>query len=299
MRRKERKRYRIAILVSMVVAFFLGRCSVTGCGDDGDEKVEQSDSTTIVAENQTIEVDSEKENEPVAEEDTTQSIEYDTVAMESEEAIAVLTQPHDAKWDNFLEINDEEVAQPLKTNFRGRRSEVFNDSNYVHLEAAEAVGIVPITDMASAWNLSKPVKLIASCQEYYLDELTHSYPFLVPEAEKLLKDIGARFNQLLWERGKSKYRMKVTSVLRTPETIKDLMRRNKNAVEVSAHQYATTFDISYSKFIKDSKDNPRTFANLSELLSEVIQEFHTQGRCYVKYEAKQSCFHITVRPTKK
>ena len=296
MRRKERKRYRIAILVSMVVAFFLGRCSVTGCSD-GDEKVEQSDSTTIVADNQAIEADSEVEKELVAEEDTTQSIEYDTVAMESEEAIAILKRTHDAKWDNFLEVNDDEVAQPLKTNFRGRRSEVFNDSNYVHLEAAEAVGIVPITDMASAWNLSKPVKLIASCQEYYLDELTHSYPFLVPEAEKLLKDIGARFNQLLWERGKSKYRIKVTSMLRTPETIKDLMRRNKNAVEVSAHQYATTFDISYSKFIKDSKDNPRTFANLSELLSEVIQEFHTQGRCYVKYEAKQSCFHITVRPT--
>lgn len=298
MRRKERKRYRIAILVSMVVAFFLGRCSVSGCGD-GDDKVEQCDSTTIIAENQAVEVDLEEEKESVEEEDTTQLIEYDTVSMDAEEAIAVLTRPRDTKWDNFLEINDDEVAQPLKTNFRGRRSEVFNDSNHVQLEAAKIMGIVPVTDMASAWNLSKPVKLIASCQEYYLEELTHSYPFLVPEAEKLLKEIGARFNQLLWERGKSKYRIKVTSVLRTPETIKDLMRRNKNAIAVSTHQYATTFDISYSKFIKDSKDNPRTFANLSELLSEVIQEFHTQGRCYVKYEAKQSCFHITVRPAKK
>ena len=153
--------------------------------------------------------------------------------------------------------------------------------------------------MASAWNLRRPVVKIASCEEYYLDDLTHSYPFLVPEAAQLLKDIGARFNKLLWERGQSKYRIKVTSVLRTPETIRSLMRRNVNAVEVSAHQYATTFDVSYSKFIKDSKENPRTFGNLADLLSEVLQDFQDEGRCYVKYEGKQSCFHITVRPTKK
>ena len=77
------------------------------------------------------------------------------------------------------------------------------------------------------------------------------------------------------------------------------MNHNPNAVAVSTHQYGTTFDISYSRFIRDQKENPRTFQNLSQLLSEVLLEFQTQGRCYVKYEGKQSCFHITVRQQNK
>lgn len=231
--------------------------------------------------------------------DAIETIEVDTIECDGSKAVKILQSSPDKKWDKIPEINDSSVAQPLKTKFSGSRSETFNDSNHVQLVAAEAVGIVPITDMKSAWNLSKPLELIASCEEYYLEELTHSYPFLVPEAAKLLKDIGARFNQLLWERGKSKYRIKVTSVLRTPETIRDLMKRNKNAVAMSAHQFGTTFDISYSKFIRDAEANPRTFENLSALLAEVLYEFQSQGRCYVKYESKQSCFHMTVRPSTK
>lgn len=231
--------------------------------------------------------------------DTIAVVEVDTVVCDGSEAARILLSSPDEKWDIIPEINDSSVAQPLKTKFSGSRSKTFNDSNYVQLEAAEALGIVPITDMASAWNLSKPIVLIASCEEYYLDELTHSYPYLVPEAAKLLKDIGARFNQLLWERGKSKYRIKVTSVLRTPETIRNLMKRNRNAVAVSAHQFGTTFDVSYSKFVRDAVENPRTFENLSALLSEVLYEFQSQGRCYVKYESKQSCFHMTVRSATK
>lgn len=229
----------------------------------------------------------------------TVEVEVDTVVCDGSKAAEILQMSPDKKWDIIPEINDSSVAQPLKTNFKGSRSETFNDSNHVQLTAAEAMGISPITDMASAWNLSKPLVLVASCEEYYLDELTHSFPFLVPEAAKLLKDIGARFNQLLWERGKSKYRIKATSVLRTPETIRSLMKRNKNAVAVSTHQYGTTFDISYSKFIRDAVENPRTFENLSSLLAEVMKEMQDQGRCYVKFESKQSCFHITVRPTSK
>lgn len=276
----------------MLVSFFLGRCSVNGCSNEKDD-VETIDSTEIIAEAQDNAIAVE-DVEPIDSSD----LEFDTIEVEAEAAVEILKRKPDAKWDNYLAVDDSEVAQPLETHFKGSRSATFNDSNHVQLEAAEAMGIKPITDMSSAWNLSRPVKKLASCEEYYLDELTHSYPFLVPEAEQLLKEIGARFNQLLWERGQSKYRIKVTSVLRTPETIKDLMRRNKNAVAVSTHQYATTFDISYSKFIRDAAENPRTFGDLSALLSEVIYEFHSKGRCYVKFEGKQSCFHITVRPQK-
>ena len=293
MRRAERKKYRIIILVVAIASFILGRCSV----GDNSEDIVNSD----VVDNTEV-VDSATISEDVTQAKETTEVVKETAEvdpskpLDSKTAIEILNRKPDPKWDNFITSNDDAVAQPLETHFTGSRSKIFNDSNHVQLAAAEKMGIKPITNMSDAWNLSRPVKLIASCEEYYLDELTHSYPFLVPEAEKLLKEIGARFNQLLWERGKSKYRIKVTSVLRTSENIKELMKSNTNAIATSTHQYATTFDISYSKFIQDSTENPRTFADLSALLSEVIYEFHTKGRCYVKYEAKQSCFHLTVRP---
>lgn len=282
------------ILVVAVLSFMMGRCS-HGCSEDDEvtQKVETEEVAQVTEATQendeTIDcIDSTKTSLNGDPED----VEYVNLQM----AVDILSAKKDVKWDKTLEIDDSEVAQPLKTYFKGRRPSVFNDSNHVQLVAAEKLGIEPVTDMASAWNLSRPVVKIASCEEYYLEELTHSIPYLVPEAATLLKDIGARFNKLLWERGESKYRIKVTSVLRTPESIDRLMRRNVNAVEVSAHQYATTFDVSYSKFVKDQEANPRTFGNLCDLLSEVLQDFQSQGRCYVKYEGKQSCFHITVRP---
>lgn len=33
---------------------------------------------------------------------------------------------------------------------------------------------------------------------------------------------------------------------------------------------------------------------LKWVLSEVLRDFREQGRCYVKYEVKQGCFHMTV-----
>ena len=130
-----------------------------------------------------------------------------------------------------------------------------------------------------------------------MDSLTHSYPYLVPEAAELLADIGRAFRDSLDARGGGDYRIKVTSMLRTPATVRSLRRVNRNATEESTHQYGTTFDISYSKFICD---NPaatrRTFEDLKNLLGEILYDLRASGRCYVKYEYRQSCFHITVRP---
>lgn len=293
MRKEDRKKVRIIILIVAVVSFILGRCSVGDCdkcGGEDTDKVETSDSSSNKKESKTTEVTEDKATKTESPNITLNS------PFKGKSAVEILNYKPDEKWNSFMESNDDVVAQPLKTNFHGSRSKEFNDSNNIQLEVAKKMGIEPIVDMASTWNLSRPIRKIASCEEYYLDELTHSYPYLVPEAEQLLREMGARFNQLLWERGKSKYRIKVTSVLRTSENIKELKKINSNAIETSTHQYATTFDISYSRFIQDSAENPRTFADLSALLSEVMLEFKNKGRCYIKYEAKQSCFHITVRP---
>lgn len=183
----------------------------------------------------------------------------------------------------------------LRTYFRGSYGRTFNDKNPEHLAAAQAIGIDPIEDVASAWNLSRPVVKIEPCREYYVDSLTHSLPFLVPEAASLLKEIGQRFNDSLASRGGGHYRIRVTSVLRTPQSIAQLRRRNRNASSNSAHRFGTTFDIGYSKFICDSVNIPRTQADLKALLAEILAELQSDGRCYVKHERRQGCFHITAR----
>ena len=115
----------------------------------------------------------------------------------------------------------------------------------------------------------------------------------MPEAEQLLHDIGAAFIDSLESRGGGSYRIKVTSVLRTDESVARLRRVNRNATSTSAHIYGTTFDISYAKFICDSVTVPRTQEDMKNLLGEVMKDMRDRGRCYVKYERKQGCFHIT------
>lgn len=178
----------------------------------------------------------------------------------------------------------------------GPLAKVFNDSNYLQLRASRALGIRPVATPADAWHTTKPLVKLVSNPDFYMDNLTHSMPYLVPEAADLLHDIGKAFNDSLKARGGGAYRIKVTSVLRTPTTVKSLRRRNVNAVPESTHLYGTTFDISHAQFICDNDSVPRTQEDLKNLLAEVLYDMKQKGRCYVKYERKQACFHITARP---
>ena len=180
----------------------------------------------------------------------------------------------------------------------GTLGRVFNDSNYVQLEAAQQIGIKPVGSFKDVWKIDKPIRKVETCREYYIDNLSFSMPYLVPEAADLLTEIGSRFNDSLVARGGGNYRLKVTSILRSNSTVSRLRRRNVNAVEASAHMFGTTFDISYAKFICDSVTVPRTQEDLKNLLAEVLKELRDQEKCYVKYERKQGCFHITARPNK-
>ncbi|MDE6300953.1 MAG: hypothetical protein K2M19_04495 [Muribaculaceae bacterium] len=191
----------------------------------------------------------------------------------------------------------DEGCERIRIRQIGPLRKVFNDSNHVHLEAARALGIDPLKESSAILSIDRPLVTVTSCQEFYLDNLTHSFGYLVPEADELLHEIGRRFNDSLQARGGGAYRMKVTSVLRTPASVRKLRRVNVNATEESTHMFGTTFDISYSKFICDDPEQPhRTFEDLKNLLAEVLYDLRAEGRCYVKYEAKQSCFHITARP---
>ena len=130
--------------------------------------------------------------------------------------------------------------------------------------------------------------------------MSSSIPYLVPRASQLLQHIGRRFLDSLAVKGIPLHTLIVTSVLRTEEDVKRLRRINGNASEQSCHRFGTTFDISYNRYHTVSppgESERRAVRNdtLKFVLSEVLRDARAEGRCFIKYEVKQGCFHITVR----
>ena len=156
------------------------------------------------------------------------------------------------------------------------------------------MGIRPVADK-SRLNKEQLAK-IESGKYYKVDWLTHSVPYLTPSTKELLEKIGEQFQKSLKEQGIEKHRIIVTSVLRTDDDVKELRKVNGNAAANSAHQYATTFDITYVRFDRMSLiGKSTTNQQLANILGEVIKQLRDDGLCYVKYERNQRCFHITSR----
>jgi hypothetical protein len=174
----------------------------------------------------------------------------------------------------------------------------FNDLNAEQLSVAQSVGISPIESRERAAKMIDRLELIQTNEHYLLDSLTHSIPYLVPQADRLLHHIGESFLDSLASKGLNPYRIIVTSVLRTTDDVKRLRRRNGNATQNSAHFYGTTFDISWKRFnqVEDEDGRPMQEVGadtLKMVLSEVLRDAKAEGLCLVKHELKQGCFHIT------
>ena len=177
-----------------------------------------------------------------------------------------------------------------------RRS--FGDLNDVQLKSTNKIR--PIASREEARNLGDRLDEIGPCELYGMDSLTHSIPYLVPKASELLDTIGANFLDSLACKGLNPNRVIVTSVTRTKEDVKRLRRTNGNASMNSCHFYGTTFDISWKRFEKVEDPDGRPMQDVSAdtlklVLSEVLRDLRKADRCYVKYELKQGCFHITAR----
>ncbi len=162
---------------------------------------------------------------------------------------------------------------------------------------AESYGLQPLSDTRSHWQLNRPIVKVTTCADYFLDTLIFSRPYLVPEAAATLREIGHRFRDTIAARGGGDYRIKVTSVLRTPQTVRRLRRRNRNAIDSSVHQLGTTFDISYASFVASSPAPARSVDDLKGILAEVLKAMREENKIWVKYEVGQPCFHITARNT--
>ena len=175
----------------------------------------------------------------------------------------------------------------------------FDDLNPVQLEAAQSLGITPAKCRNDLPRIDRLVPL-KETPELKLDDLTHSVPLMVPEAVRLAQEIGTAFRCQLEADGQPLYRLIVTSVTRTEEDMSELRQRNGNASPHSTHCYGTTLDISWQRFDKIDPEDPRRIEpeELKHLLARVLKAFHEDGRCYIKHERKQACFHITIKEKK-
>lgn len=173
----------------------------------------------------------------------------------------------------------------------------FNDLNDKHIEAAQRLGIKPVASREEAKKATRKMKEIETNDYYEVEELKHSIPYLIPEAEELLEEIGRNFQDSLSNLNASLYKIKVTSVTRTVEDVSKLRKRNVNSSENSAHQYGTTFDISWVRYTKIKEKDPLDIEkdDLKMVLASVLRDLQRADRCYIKHERKQGCFHITVR----
>lgn len=174
--------------------------------------------------------------------------------------------------------------------------QIFNDLNDIQLVAAHANGTPHALTIEELEVGKYGLKRIETNKLYKVDPLVHSAPYLMPKAKDFLDELGEAFQDSLYNRGYDRrHRFIVTSVYRTENHIKRLRRSgNVNASKNSCHQYGTTVDITYVRFDKPEEHRAND-PKLLQLLMQTVYDMHRAGRCYVKYERKQSCLHITIR----
>lgn len=177
----------------------------------------------------------------------------------------------------------------------------FPDVQDVQIVAARKWGVRRVKNRQEAEQRRKELVYVGANPFYCIDKgMTHSIPYLVPRAANLLSDIGRNYLDSLYIKGIPLHRIIVSSVLRTEQDVARLQRGNGNATTESCHLFGTTFDVCYNRYSAVSPpEGPQRRAVQSDtlkwVLSEVLRDIREEGRCYVKYEVKQGCFHITVR----
>ncbi len=180
-------------------------------------------------------------------------------------------------------------------------SKTLKDINDLHLLHARANGLqAPFAtndDFESAKDSLINLNLLQKLEDndiYKIKRLRHSHPYLIPVAVEMVHEIANRFHKKLEEKGMTKYKFFLTSLLRTEETQRKLSRSNVNATDHTAHYYATTIDISYKDFYDSQTGETVQNAKLVSLLTEVLVQMREECKILAVRERKQACFHITV-----
>lgn len=203
----------------------------------------------------------------------------------------------DGRFSIFFDKNGKEVKHRIFS--VPHFGNTFPDQQDVQIVAAGKHGVAPVQNREEAEHSKGKLVYVGSNPFFYVDKLNNSIPYLVPRASVLLQDIGRAYFDSLQIKGIPLHKIIVTSILRTKDDVSKLRTRNGNATENSCHLYGTTFDVCYNRYkqIQTEKQPRRQVQNdtLKWVFSEVLRDFREKNRCYIKYEVKQGCFHITVR----
>lgn len=251
------------------------------------------------------------QNEAAQDYESAQQMNSDSSAVDDKQSTADNRMPHNTKAARQSEplpwIGDAPVfvnadGQRVKRRIRGVSSYkvAFPDLQDVQVVAARNWGVQPVANRKQAEKRMSELVFIGSNPYYSIDKkMTSSIPYLVPRAADLLQTIARNFLDSLAAKQLPAHRIVVSSVLRTEEDVARLRRRNGNASEESCHRFGTTFDISHRLFsvVSPPGEERRQVRDdtLKYVLSEVLNDVRRSGRCYVKHEVRQPCFHITVR----
>lgn len=216
---------------------------------------------------------------------------------QDELSVAPDTAQRDGKQSIFFDKDGREVKHRIFS--VPHFGNTFPDQQDVQILAANQHGVSPVQNRSEAEHSKGRLVYVGCNPFFYVDKLNNSIPYLVPRASVLLQDIGRAYFDSLQIKGIPLHKIIVTSILRTKDDVAKLRTRNGNATENSCHLYGTTFDVCYNRYkAVQTQAHPRRQVQndtLKWVLSEVLRDMREQNRCYIKYEVKQGCFHITVR----
>lgn len=168
------------------------------------------------------------------------------------------------------------------------RSVIKNNPYSKHVSQGKQLVGKPFENEASLHQALKEgkVKRVRSSIGVIIDDLSHSQPYLVPEAYKILKEIGREF-----AKATNRDRIVITSLTRPLENQKDLTKTNLNASpNTSSHSYGVSFDIAYTRFNRNRKYSH----DAHKAIEEILIKLQSEGRILVIREKQSACYHVTV-----
>jgi hypothetical protein len=252
------------------------------------------------------------------------SAEHPTEPERTEATRAVVAAPSQAEWEALearIHAEADSVDRALRrvsTLSRQEQAGLRQDVNDPQTARARALGVRAGNAYEDAAARGRLVRLADSTEYWVVRELDFSVPYTTPGAEAMLAELGRRFHAALDTLGVPRYRMDVTSVLRTPAKQAALRRTNPNAAAgVSAHEFGTTLDVAYRSFIPPAGEAAGTHpahaapaaalrdsllaetahqrsAELQAVLGRVLLEMRREGKLMVMMERQQTVYHMTV-----
>ena len=189
-------------------------------------------------------------------------------------------------------------------------AELRQDVNAEQIATARSLGM-RVSGEAEIRRLVRAGRLVAlgdSTEHWILRDMDHSVPYVTPDTRAALAELGRRFHARLDRLGLPRYRVKVTSALRTDETQAELRRINSYASQtVSAHEFGTTVDVSHERFaapagLEGGEMEAEALDSIGKEHAKVLQaelgraiaEMRDEGALHVMMENMQPVYHMTI-----